>query len=714
MEISILSKYWIWYLIITLAAVAAGIITYRKSYPPLSRFWRIALTALRVMMIVLVGLFIIEPLINLYSYQVIKPKLAVLVDNSRSMGLISGGRTRIELADTLADDLLRRSDSEYKIFKFAGDLSESEKIPTANDLAGDATSITGALRGLAAIEDIDQYGAAVLISDGRQNLGDDPVVQAAKLNFPVYSLTIGENLDQSNLAIDNVVFPSVAYSGDPFEIEAVISAEGISEKKTTVYLKTGGQAVAGKPFDIPREGRKVKVRFEVEAPPPGDIEYSISVGILPGEINTADNQRLFVVRVLKSKLKIFLGTSALDWEFKFIKQALSGFDEFEIAAVYPEGSGRFSGPGVPSGAAGLENYDVVILVDSAPRALRISASDLEKYVEEGGALVYIAGGNSASDIALFGRVLPFDPANPVSISDEFFIDPVPDKKQHSVILLDDDPDISINIWRSLAPISNVITGFRPVGDVLLETKSLRKTGKPFPVLTVSNFGRGRVAAVTGYPIWRSYFGSVKDPVLAKAIPGFWRNLMKWVSATEPAENFKLVTDRKVYRLGEPARLTAFLYDQSNNPRNGALVTVSAIPDGQENQIKDVVLNQSDNGVYSGEITDLPSGGYRLMATATAYGDTLGQASGRITVEQYSLEMISSSPDYNLTRRISEATGGKAYTAADFSQFADDLKLAPFEREKHTRIKPFGMPLFLIIVLCGLCIEWGIRKRLRLP
>jgi hypothetical protein len=77
-------------------------------------------------------------------------------------------------------------------------------------------------------------------------------------------------------------------------------------------------------------------------------------------------------------------------------------------------------------------------------------------------------------------------------------------------------------------------------------------------------------------------------------------------------------------------------------------------------------------------------------------------------------MASSAPDYNLTRRISEATGGHAYTEANFKQFREQLKLAPYTKENQATIRPFGMPLLLAILIAGLCLEWGLRKRYRLP
>jgi hypothetical protein len=100
--------------------------------------------------------------------------------------------------------------------------------------------------------------------------------------------------------------------------------------------------------------------------------------------------------------------------------------------------------------------------------------------------------------------------------------------------------------------------------------------------------------------------------------------------------------------------------------------------------------------------------------ASSFGDTLGTYQGKFTVESYSLEMASSAPDYDLTRRIAEVSGAKSYEAGNFGDFPEDLVLTPYTEFELSQIKPFGMPFILAVILILLCAEWGLRKRFRLP
>jgi len=663
-------------------------------------------------MVLIIGILLIEPIFDLFSWNKITPKLAILVDNSKSMGLDEGGSSRLSAAETAVSPIIDDTDIHSTVFDFSADFSKSKDLPAQVSSSGDATSIANALTELSRIKDLDDYRSVLLVSDGRQNLGKDPIDPAIKLGIPVNTLTVGEKKANVNIAINDLAAPAAAFASDTFKVEVRISGEGITSKKSKIYIKKGNQIIAEKAFDIPSEGRQASVEFEIPAPAPGRYIYTVGSPVLEGETESVDNKRMFSINILKNRVKILLASDALNWEYKFALQSLRHYDEFDITAVYPIRKGQFAAPGPPRGYDDLANFDAVILIDCGPEDVRITRPNMKRYVDGGGALIYLAGAGCISDLRLFEDLLPIEVVGLRINQGEYLYEPSVTRKQHAAILLDENPDISAKIWQSLPPFNDIIYGIRAKGDVLLETNTDIPNAPVLPVLTVGEYGRGRTAAITGFPLWRSLFGARRGG--ETAIPTFWKNLVRWATAKHGTGNFEIVSDRDVYRLGEPIKMTGYLYDDSNNPKSGALIEISVFPKNESTAIKDAVLNQTGAGIYQGEIISLGSGDYDYKAAALSYGDTLGQFDGKFSIEPYSLELASSAPDYNLTRRISEATGGKAYTIDNFSEFSNDLNLTPFEREKHTRIKPFGMPLFLIILVSGLCIEWGVRKRLRLP
>ncbi len=505
MNIQILSQYWYLYALIGIIGIAVGILSYIKTYPPLEKGWRIVLASLRALMVLLLGILLIEPLINLYSSKIVKPQLAVIFDTSKSMGVSEDGVKRISLADSLANSALTKIKSEYIIFQFSSNLKKSSALPSQVDSTGDATSISEALQQFGQKNDIDNYGAVMLVTDGRQNLGDDPVGIASRLNMPVYTLTVGNMTEEKNLSIDNIIYPAVAYSGQDFEVTAELSAIGIKPGRSKILLKQGSNVIAEKSFDMPEQGRKVSVEFQAKAPAEGDYEYTVSTPILPDESNNIDNDRLFAMRILKSKIKIFVGVSKLNWEFKFLKQALGKFDEFQVDAVYQSAAGRFSDPGTPRGLDGLKQYDIVFIIDSSPASLRVNATDLKNYIENGGSFVYIAGNDCSTYLSQYADILPIKFQKPDIISNDFSVEPSPTQKQHAAVMLNDDPEASVQIWRSLPPLTEIVTGINPTGEVLLESHSARGAFDGLPVMIAGSLERGRSVAIMGFPVMEKLF-----------------------------------------------------------------------------------------------------------------------------------------------------------------------------------------------------------------
>jgi len=714
MEILVLSKYWYWYLLLTATGLAVGIYSYRSSYPPLNKTWRVLLSTLRGIATVILGLLLIEPLITDISEHTVRSRLAVLIDDTSSMGIKNDGESRIERSDSLAAGILRQIKQPYDLYTFSKGEIKSDEFPGVDDLRGDATSISGALNNLASSRDFHEYGAMLLVTDGHHNLGRDPVDEASKLDIPVYTLTVGQETAERNVSISNLDFPAVAFSEAKFKVEAELSARGLENGKSRVIVKEGDKTVGSKMIDLPSEGRAVKVDFEIEAPEPGNVEYHVSTPVLEGETKTADNERIIIVRVLKSKINILLGASALNWEFKFIKQALNRSEEMNVDAVYPEAPGRFSSPGVPGNLDGLNRYDVIIFDDCSPNDLRISLSDLKSFVAAGKSIIYVAGINFKTNINRFGDLLPLEAGNVSLLENEFFYNPVHNYRQHAALVLDDNPDESVRLWNSLPPFTDMVTGIKPTGETILEGRTGGGQTAVYPLLTVGESGGGRVAAITGFPLWKSYFGSADLEGLSGVIPTFWENLVRWCSSSEVDENFKILTDQKVYRLGEPIQFTGYLNDESNAPRNGALITLSVSPEDNQVEFRDATLTQIDNGIYRGELESPGAGKYKYSATALSYGDTLGRYSGEFVVESFSLEMASGAPDYNLTKRIAEVSGGRAYDAGDIGEFPDDLKLSPYVETELSQIRLFGLPYILAFILVLLCVEWGLRKRFKLP
>ena len=86
------------------AAAAFTVWVYRHTVPPVAAWKRTILKILRVMSLAILLLLLFKPVMSLFTEETDIPILAVLVDDSASMGLPESNRIRSEVVDNVLDD----------------------------------------------------------------------------------------------------------------------------------------------------------------------------------------------------------------------------------------------------------------------------------------------------------------------------------------------------------------------------------------------------------------------------------------------------------------------------------------------------------------------------------------------------------------------------------------------------------------------------------
>lgn len=176
-------------------ALLFAIFTYRRTFPPLSKRKKGLLLSLRMIALFCLFLVLSEPILTLAKKYTQKPVVALLVDVSRSMSL-KGENTsrRDELQHLLKNDVFNRLSSlaELRTFGFADSLIPLETGGKYPDSVGNATAVGEAVKTVENDLNQENLRGIVLLSDGTNNLGEDPVLVSKSKNLPIYTSGIGE------------------------------------------------------------------------------------------------------------------------------------------------------------------------------------------------------------------------------------------------------------------------------------------------------------------------------------------------------------------------------------------------------------------------------------------------------------------------------------------------------------------------------------------
>ncbi|MCP4582504.1 MAG: hypothetical protein GY839_12920 [candidate division Zixibacteria bacterium] len=700
-SLSFQSGYIFFYILLGLAALAVSWWSYRDLVPRISSLKRFILVVLRFLGIFLIGTLLLEPLVTLFSEKITDNKLGIVVDLSSSMMYQEQNETRFDLIKTAFSGQIP-DNVDLQFYGFSDSLIRLKKMPDSSLVAGQATNISTAL--IAPIlGGNDELGALLILTDGAGNLGLDPLKAASTIDIPAYSLVAGSGVSRKDIFISRIDYPPVGYTNTEIPVEVEIASFGYAEATALLEIRDGNIVLDSKRVKLPADGAYSSAEFKLSLAEEGVKNIRAVLANLEDEAVVDNNSRNFAIKLLKDKINILLLSSSINWELTYLQKALSRDPYLDVNVSIARPRGGFISGEMPPNLDTWKSIELVIAMDLGANALGSYLSNLKEAVKAGTGFMYIGGAKSRiSRLGDWDELLPVKSTNRTGIDEgEFF--PVPGKQA----IVRAVTDIDGIRWEELHPLKFVLYDLELDPDAIVFLDIIGAKGSHWPVLVGGHFQRGNTAAITGFPWWPRYFKPAGGNADIKRIEKFWSNLVRWLVAREDLEKFNLVSDKTVYKLGEPVGFSAILFDDSYNLVSGAKIEV-VISDSTGSG-RELQLTGYKPGEYSGVFGSPAAGKYSYKAAALVQGDTLASIDGEFLVESFSLEMENPSANYALMEQIAAVSGGKSYTIDNFSQFRQDLKLKIKKSDIFSEFRLTGNTYLLILLIVLFTLEWGIRK-----
>src|SRR5579875_3020060 len=385
------------------------------------------LLALRLLAFLALMMMLAQPTLRLREEQRLRPSVAILVDTSQSMGLTDprlppAYAANEAQATALSPDEVRRlprvariqrllehnpllktlaKSYDLRLYAFASQAHALELphdkngTPTAFPLTldrtgGDSTQIGTALHEVAQDLAGRPVAGLLVISDGENNQGEDPLtaaMDARALHTTVSPLGVGDPTKTKDIAVN---------------LYADLEQRGYAGKTVTVSLLRNGQPFQQQTVRLAPDDQKQEIVFTYVPDRPGRFVYTVRVPPQPGEITAANNARSAVQNVIQKPLKVLMVEERPRWEFRYLKNAILRDTSIQFACLLLSGDDINSGgegnikiSGFPSDERTLFDYDILILGD-VPRSYFSDAQLqlIRRFVEDrGGSLLLIAGEN---------------------------------------------------------------------------------------------------------------------------------------------------------------------------------------------------------------------------------------------------------------------------------------------------------------------------------
>jgi len=698
--------------LIILAAAAVAVLFYRVTLPPVSRPYRIVLTALRGAALALVLLLLLEPVFRTVTVTRHPAVVAVLADRSESMTITDARGSRAAVLHSLLTSVIPGvipAGTDMALYAFGARLQGPLHEPP-DSLRDEVTDIAGALDALGREKERLNIRAAILLSDGAVTRGENPARRAEAGGIPLFTVGIGDTAEQKDVLVASVLANDVVYAGTEAPVDAVIKSSGYGGMKAEVTLEEGSRVLDRTVVTLPPGTADVPARLSYTPSAEGRRRYTVRVARLPGELTGANNTRTFSATVLRSTTRVLLLASGPDPDLSAVRSTL-GEDAGVSLRVFTQKSGGGYYEGALTAAA-ADSADCLLTLGMPDRRTTAEAAALVRSLIDGRRLPLLFIGGRGIDAARLPGMFPSLPVAPeAAAAGEMEVEFVPDPSHLDHPLLALGTAGAQDVWKDLPPVFAGRTPYRlREGSVLLGSPRLKSVVLPQPFMALRDIGGTRSLCLTGYGLWRWRLMAQGNRETAPLFASFLSSAIRWL--TSPAGRSVRVTPaREQFAGGEPVSFTGQVYDETVRPVEDAQVTVQI---GGAGEHPETLLHALGNGRYEGSMEGLPPGEYTYTAAAARGGRLLGKDTGSFTVGGMNLEYIDTRMNAEALRAIAYRSGGEYVGADDAGALQGMLAALPSLRAREDRqaesLQMHRWPYSLALIIALLTAEWILRKR----
>jgi hypothetical protein len=782
---------------------------YRREIAGCPRWVKHSLAVVRVFVLAVLLFLFLDPAVTYTKSRSLRPAVSVLVDTSQSMAnadrydddaaaraaasalgktaadLRAKPPTREELVQSVlsAGDwrLLRDLDAKgrLRVLDFSHRVADAARIPltvdakkddesggASEDSDGDAGDIfqglapvvadgsgTDLARALREAMSDKLTSAVIAFTDGQHNGSEsleETVAEAKRRGIPLFFVGVGDPLRPVNLSVSELYADPQVWKADPFEVQAILRAQGIENESVTVELietappaGADGESTA-EPFEekvigtqeavVSAENPQARLVFTHTFEEPGAHWLTVRAKAMEDERNTDDNAPSAPIRVnvLDNRARVLIVAGAPNWEYRALTRLFMREPTIDVSCwlqSLDEGrqqQGNTEISELPVTQEKLFDFDVVLLLDPDPAQFDEAWIELlGRFVREhSGGMLYMPGPAFSGQFLGSGRTAGIRDLLPVSLGDvgdvevnsllssndrEWPLQIVASNADQPVMRFFADTEQTIERWKTLAGIywSFPALDAKPGSRILMEHSdpTLRRREVSRPLLVTGQLGSGRTIYLGFDGTWRWRTAGVD----AEYFKRFWVQTTRYLIEGRTLAGKRrgvIETERSRYEVGDRVRLTARLREINYDPFVVESIDAELLEPGRE----------------PGKLTFLPvpneKGTYTAIMPVSVPGQYVGaemvSLDKSVPVTLPVKEARSTWLDKPALQELATMSGGKYF---DIDQTAA-LAVAVPDRIRHLETRSSPIPIWdtnrvLILLVTLLTLEWAMRKRYKL-
>jgi len=436
------------------------------------------------------------------------------------------------------------------------------------------------------------------------------------------------------------------------------------------------------------------------------------------------------VKVVRDKIRILMVSGNPSMNYRFMRTTLKNDPSIDLLSfvilrtpsdilnVPPQEMSLIPFPVETLFSKEIKNFDLLIF-DNFKYNLYLSPHHLEsirEFVRGGGGFAMIGGPNLLNEgryaMTPIGEILPVrfaekedyrrDSRVGVMLSRAGVAHPITRLSSDTAGDTAGDDAQRLSFWKEMPPLDGFnLLEAKSSAIVLLESAD----GIPWPLLTVSNYGNGRVLTLATDYSWKWYMGMVARGKGNHAYLRLMDRMVRWLTKDPGLDPVQITLPESTGSAGQEIEIRIKLREEDLSPNLRSMVSFSVLnPDGTK--IESRIKPTGQSGEYLGSFLSQKGGIYKLKVETSA--DHLEES----MVVAGLLEGLDAAPDHEQLKKISASTGGKFLSkSVNLSKEIEGYARkgeGRFIEEKRSSV--WARPFVMVLVLGFLIVEWFFRRR----
>jgi uncharacterized membrane protein len=702
------------------------------------RYWRVwLLWGVEATMVALLLVLLWEPAITVAELKSQQNIIAVLVDDSRSMGIADAGADGRETREAAAVKVLEdgvvaglKKKFQVRVYRVNEGLERVEGPDKLTGANGSATHLNAGLRQVVAETSDLPVGAVVLLSDGAENgsgttgggIDVETINALHNRRLPVHTIGFGREKATHDVEVDDAVVAAKAMASSRMTAAVSFHQHGYAGQKATLEVKDGDKLLATKEVTLAADGVGMDETVFFNAGDAGVKNIGFSVESLPGEENTANNAVTRLVDVTAEQRRILYVEGEPRWEFKFIRRAEDEDKGVQIVSmlrttenkIYRQGIADPSelADGFPGKAEDLFKYDAIIVGSvEAGYFTPVQQELLREFVDKrGGGILFLGGrfalgdgGWASSSVAdLFPTFVPDGKAT--FHRDAATVQLTAAGAESPITRILDDKAANVERWRKLPYLADYQDPGTPKPGATVLAQMV--AGRAMPLLVTQNYGRGKTAVLATSGTWRWQMSSaLGDP----SHDLFWQQLLRWLAKDSPGQVTATMPQQMLMDEGH-VRLTAVVRDKEFTPAADAKVQAHVIGPEGLSEVVDLAPVPNVPGTFATDWTAAKAGSYVAEVTADEGSEELGKDVVAFRREDGVAENFHTEQNRELLTKLSDETGGRYWEQSELERLPKEISYSEAGISVRDTKELWDMPAVFLVLLGLMSADWLLRRK----